>query len=326
MTTAVPEAQAKVQRRVVGWYERVNTRWCYAFLLPSMILAAMFTLYPMVMSWVYSFMRWSGFTENTTFIGFDNYIEIVQDPMFWAAFGRSAIFMVVGTPVRMLLALIVAIVLNKQVMRLSAVFRTMFFLPVVSSAAVIGVVMTLVLSPNNGPVNTVLTNLHLVDEPINFFSPDLSLWTVLGVHIWKNFGTTMIYWLAALQTVPQDYIEAAQIDGAGTWALLRHIRMPILLPFALIIVILTAKENLHAFGIVHAMTEGGPYFASQVIEVYIYQTAFAPVDGVVPRLGYASAAGCFFGTATLIIALVQLWAAKKVADTRSAMRQSGGER
>lgn len=326
MSTPVPPVQAQVQRRVKGWYTRVNTRWCYAFLVPSIILTAMFTLYPMVMSWVYSTMRWTGFTADMDFIGLDNYIELVNDPFFWRAFGRSAIFMVVGTPIRVLLALLLAIVLNKQVMKLSPLFRTMFFLPVMGSAAVLGVVMNLMLSPNNGPVNALLLQTGVVDSAIDFFSPDLALWSVLGVHIWKNLGTTLIYWLAALQTVPQDYLEAAQLDGAGSYALVRHIRLPILIPFALIIVILTAKENLHAFAIVQAMTEGGPYYASQVIEVYIYQTAFEPNDqtGGIPRLGYASAAGCFFGAATLIIALIQLWVARRVVEMRAEIRQTRG--
>ena len=292
-----------------------------------MILTALFSFYPMVMSWVYSTVDWSGYTTDKTFVGLGNYIELVQDPLFWNAFARSGIFVLVGTPVRVFLALLVALVLNQQVMKLSAVFRTMFFMPVMASAAVIGVVMNFVLSPNNGPVNAILMNLHLVGQPIEFTSnPDLALWTVLSVHIWKNFGTTMIYWLAALQTVPDEYIEAAQIDGAGVWSILRYIRLPILLPFALIIIVLTAQENIHAFGIVQAMTQGGPYFKSQVLEVFIYQTAFQPQSGGVPRLGFASAAGCFFGTATLIFALIQLWVVRKVGEMRSEVQAAGGDR
>ena len=327
MTTTILTAgrQQRAQRRVRNWYDRINARWCYLFLLPSLILTALFSFYPMIMSWAYSLMDWTGFTKDKTFVGLSNYIELVHDPLFWNAFARSGVFVLVGTPVRVVLALLVAIVLNRQVMKLSAVFRTMFFMPVMASAAVIGVVMNFVLSPNNGPVNAFLMNLHLVDQPIGFTSdPKLALWTVLAVHVWKNFGTTMIYWLAALQTIPDEYIEAAQIDGAGTWGLLRYIRLPILLPFALIIIVLTAQENIHAFGIVQAMTGGGPYYRSQVLEVYIYQTAFQPQSGGVPRLGYASAAGCFFGTATLIFALIQLWVARKVGDMRSAMKSGGG--
>ncbi|HEY9292472.1 MAG TPA: hypothetical protein VIP98_14400, partial [Microlunatus sp.] len=118
--------QQRAQRRVRGWYDRVNARWCYLFLLPAMILTALFSFYPMVMSWVYSTVDWSGYTTDKTFVGLGNYIELVQDPLFWNAFARSGIFVLVGTPVRVFLALLVALVLNQQVMKLSAVFRTMF--------------------------------------------------------------------------------------------------------------------------------------------------------------------------------------------------------
>ncbi|WP_147264072.1 carbohydrate ABC transporter permease [Desertihabitans brevis] len=313
MSATTPALQRRVQTRVGGWYERSTTRWCYLFLLPALVLTAMFSFYPMVMSWVYSTMDWSGFSDDMSFVGLANYAELVRDRFFWDSFGRSAVFVLVGTPVRVGLALLLAIVLNRQVLRLSVAFRTMFFLPVMASASIIGVVMTFVLSPSNGPVNAVLAGSGVVDAPVGFLSdPDLALWTALVVHGWKNFGTTMIYWLAALQTVPEEYYEAARLDGAGAWALMRHITLPILVPFAVIIIVLTAKENLHAFAIVQAMTQGGPYFRSEVIEIYIFRTAFAPDGGALPRLGYASAAGCFFGTATLLLALAQFWAVRRM--------------
>jgi ABC-type sugar transport system permease subunit len=326
MTTETVESA--VQRRVGGWYSRITTRWCYAFLVPALILTGMFTFYPMIMSWVYSTFSWSGFTEEMTFVGLANYAQLVRDPAFWASFGRSMIFVLVGTPVRVGLALLVAIILNRQVLRLSSAFRTLFFLPVMASASIIGVVMTFMLSPNNGPVNTLLTTSGMVGQPVGFLSdPHLAIWSALAVHTWKNLGITMIYWLAALQTVPAEYYEAARIDGAGWRQLLRHITMPILIPFAMIIIVLTAKENLQAFAIIQAMTQGGPYFSTEVMEIFIYRTAFASDESAgVPRLGYASAAGCFFGVVTLLIALTQVWVARRVAETRRDLRQVRGDR
>lgn len=312
--------QRRIQRRVGGWYARTNARWCYVFLFPALVLTAGFTFYPMIMSWVYSTMDWTGFSDEMTFIGLDNYVNLVQDEFFWAAFGRSLIFVLIGTPIRVGLALLLALVLNRQVLKLSPLFRTMFFLPVMASASIIGVISTFVLSPNNGPVNALLTGIGVVSQPVEFLSdPDLALWTTLAAHTWKNFGTTMIYWLAALQTVPVEYLEAAEVDGAGAWARLRHITMPILIPFAVVIIVLTAKENLHAFALIQAMTGGGPYFRTQVVEVYIFNTAFQPDNGGVPQLGFASAAGCFFGTATLLLALVQVWAARSLSRSRQAL-------
>lgn len=297
-------------------------RWCYVFMVPAGILASLFTFYPMVMSWYYSFLDWNGISDEKSFVGFANYAELMDDPLFWGAFGRSFVFMLVGTPIQVGVALLVAIALNNQAQRMSAVFRTLFFLPTVTTVAIVGVVMTSVFSVHNGPVNLILERLRLIDVPIDFLgNPDTALWTVLGVHVWKSVGMTMIYWLASLQTVPQEYYEAARVDGASRFQLLRHLTVPLLIPFAIIIIVLTANANLHTFAIVQSMTQGGPYFSTQVIEVFIYQTAFVTTDtGGVPRLGLASAAGCLFGVATLFIAVAQGWAAKKVADARQQYR------
>jgi len=298
-------------------------------MLPAAVLSALFTFYPMVMSWWYSLLDWTGFTERGDFIGLDNYWRLVQDQQFWAAFGRSIAFVLVGTPVRVVLALVIAILLNNQLLKLAPVFRTFFFIPVITTAAVVGVVMSFMLGSYQGPVNQLLMMAHILPEPVKFLSdPNTALWSVLGVHVWKGTGHTMIYWLAALQTVPTTYLEAAKVDGAGPLRIARHITWPILLPFAVVIIILTAQSDLHTFALVQAMTEGGPYFSTQVIEVYIYQTAFAAGSSEsgnagVPQLGYASAAGCFFGTVTLVIALAQAWAIRKVNAVRGQLREAG---
>jgi multiple sugar transport system permease protein len=296
-------------------------------MVPGGVLAVLFTFYPMVMSWWYSLLNWTGFTSQQDFIGLDNYREVVHDGFFWDAFARSFLFMIVGMPVQLTLSLGVAILLNNQALKLAPVFRTCFFLPVVTSAAMVGIVFTLVLSPFHGPVNTALTDLGIIHTPFDFLgNPHSALWTVIGVNVWKGLGLSMIYWLAALQTVPRVHLEAAAVDGATRWQAIRHIMVPILIPFALIITLLTANGMLHVFALVQAMTGGGPYFATQVVEVYIYQTAFSTgISGGVPRLGYASAAGCFFGVAVLLITGAQLLVARK-AHTMRAQLATGGDR
>ncbi|HIT76319.1 MAG TPA: sugar ABC transporter permease [Candidatus Avipropionibacterium avicola] len=312
-----------------GWLRSSTIWWCYLFMVPALILSALFTFYPMVMSWWFSFLDWNGFTQRGDFIGLANYWELLRDQQFWNAFGRSMLFVLVGTPVRVLLALLIAILLNNQMLKLAPVFRTFIFIPVVTTAAVVGVVMSFMLGSYQGPVNQVLMALHLVDAPVKFLSdPQVALWTILSVHVWKSTGQTMIYWLAALQTVPVTYYEAAKVDGAGAFRLIRHITWPILMPFAIVIIVLTVQSDLHTFALVQAMTEGGPYFSTQVMEVYIYQTAFAAGSSEsgnagMARLGYASAAGCFFGLATLVIALAQAWAFRKVNQVRGQLRESG---
>jgi multiple sugar transport system permease protein len=305
----------------VGGSRRRVQLWCLAFLLPGLVLGGLFTFYPMVMSWYYSLVQWNGFGSARTFVGLDNYRKLVHDGYFWAAFGRSFLFVVVAVPIRLGLALLVAIVLNNQALKLSKFYRTFFFLPVVTASAIVGIVMTFVLSPFHGPVNQALQHLSLIGSPLDFLgNSHTALWSIMGVEVWKDFGISMIYWLAALQTVPKEYQEAAAVDGANAWQTFGRVTAPILLPFGAIIVVLTANNTLHLFALVQSMTQGGPYYATQVIEVFIYQTGFASENsGGVPQLGYASAAGCLFGLAVMVIALLQLWAVKRANNVRGQL-------
>jgi multiple sugar transport system permease protein len=288
---------------------------------PNLVLAALFTFYPTVMSWYFAFLDWSGFTSEKEWIGLENFREIIEDDFFWDAYIRSFLFMLVAVPIQVVLALIIALILNDSSYKLGPFFRTVFFLPVVTSAAIIGIVMTFVFSPFNGPVNKILLDFNLVDRPVDFLGdPDTALWTVAGVWIWKWFGITMIYWLAALQVVPQDLYEAARIDGANRWSLHKDITLPMVFPFAVVIILITVVGSLNVFGLVQTMTGGGPFFASEVMEVYIYRNAFG--ESGMPRLGYASAAALFFGLTVLILSLLQGWGLKKANDARAQMKQT----
>jgi multiple sugar transport system permease protein len=275
-------------------------------MLPSILLASLFTFYPIVASWYFSMLDWSGVSADRPFVGLQNYAELLADSYFWQAFERSFGFALVTVPIRLGLSLIVAIVLNDQALKLAPVFRTCFFVPVVTTTAIVGVLMQFLFSPFHGPINQLLLALGLASAPIDFLgTPGTALWTVMAVQIWKTFGITMIYWLAALQAIPAELYEAARVDGAGSVALLRGITLPLLKPFAAVIALITAVSTLRVFDLVQTMTGGGPFFASEVMEVYIYRHAFSLQAFSVPRLGYASAAGVFFGLAVMAVALAQ---------------------
>jgi ABC-type sugar transport system permease subunit len=311
---ALTRAGTKTRRGSLG-QQIWRHKWCYVFMIPSLVLAALFTAYPIVASWYFSFLDWSGFTAERTWIGLANYKEVIHDQYFWSAFGRSFLFMAASVPPRLILALIVALILNDRALKLAPIFRTLFFLPVVTTAAIVGIVMTFVFSPFNGPLNKALLMTHILGRPIDFLgNPQTAIWTVIVVFIWKNFGITMIYWLAALQTVPTELYEAARVDGAATRQLFMRITVPLLTPFTIIIALITIVQTLRVFAIVQTMTGGGPFFASEVIEVYIYRTAFG--TGGIPRLGYASAAAVFFGLTTFFIAIIQGWGLRKANATR----------
>jgi multiple sugar transport system permease protein len=301
------------------WERMWAARWCYLFMVPSLVLTAAFTLYPTVMSWYFSLLDWSGFGSDREWAGLANYREVIQDDLFWNAYWRSFLFTLVGAPIKIGLALIVALILNDASLRFAAAYRTLFFLPVVTSSAIIGIVMTFVFNPLDGPINMVLLQLGLIDIPQDFLGdPDTALWTVVAVYIWKWFGVTMIYWLAALQVVPQELYEAARIDGANRWQMHRSITLPMIVPFALLIILITVVSALNIFGLVQTMTGGGPFFATEVMELYIYRNAFG--SGEIPRLGYASAAAVFFGVTVLALSLMQGWGLKKANAARAQLK------
>lgn len=297
------ELAAPAVSRRAGRGRRRTTLWVWAFLAPTVVLYGIFTVYPIVGSYWYSLLDWDGFTATKTFVGLANYREVIADPLFWGAFLHTVLFMVVTVPVQVFLSLLAAILLNSPKMPLSRVFRTALFLPVVTTTAIVGVVMQSIFDPSNGPVNLFLQKFG-VGDGINFLgSSHTSLWTSMGVYVWKWLGITLIYWLAALQTVPKELYEAGSIDGATTPKLFRHITLPLLKPFTIIITLLSLEASLHVFDLIQTMTGGGPYYSSEVLEIYIYRWAFA---ATIPRLGYASAAAVIFGLFVFVIGIFQL--------------------
>ncbi|MAU23048.1 MAG: sugar ABC transporter permease [Martelella sp.] len=292
------------------WSSRVD----YLFLIPGMLIFGAFILYPIFAAEYFSLLNWSGFDANAKFVGLANYFELLRDPFFWNAFGRSFLFTLSTVPAQMIISLIIAIILNNKLLKLSALFRTMIFLPVVTPVAVIGIVMTIMLSPFNGPINMAILDIGLLSRPLDFLGdPDLVLWTLAAIYVWKWVGVTMVYWLAALQTVPAELYEACKLDGVKGWQVTLYVIMPMIMPFAIVIALISAISALNVFPLIMSMTQGGPYFASEVMEVYIFRYAFATA-GAIPRLGYASAAGVFFGLAIMSLTILQVLAVRHLRN------------
>lgn len=289
--------------------------WIWLFMLPTVVLFGAYTIYPIIASYWYSLVEWNGFTAGMKFVGFDNYAAVFADPLFWNSFWLTMLFMVAVVPIRVIGALLLAIILNSPKLPLSTLLRTAFFLPVVTTMAIVGVVMQFIFDPVSGPVNVLLRGVGATSSGFNFLGdPNLALWTTVLVYVWKGFGITLIYWLAALQTIPRDLYEAARIDGAGPLNMMRYITMPLLVPFLVIITLLTIENTLQVFDLVLTMTGGGPYYATEVIEIYIYRWAFG---ASIPQLGFASAAAVLFGLLVCVIGVVQLWGIRFAQKARS---------
>ena len=308
------DAAAADARRRPGFGRRLRTSGIdYLFLLPGMLIFGAFILWPVFASEYFSLLDWSGFDTAARFVGFGNYRELVRDKFFWDAFRRSFLFMLTTVPAQMAISLVLAVVLNNRLLKLSSLFRTLIFLPVVTPVAVIGIVMTIMLSPFNGPVNMALLDWGLTPRTIDFLGdPAIVLWTLAAIYVWKWIGVTMVYWLAALQTVPDELYEAARLDGVKGWQVTVFVVLPMIAPFALVIALISAISAMNVFPLIQAMTQGGPFFSSEVMEVYIFRTAFASAAGTLPRLGYASAAGVFFGFSIMVLTVLQIVAMRHI--------------
>jgi ABC-type sugar transport system permease subunit len=219
----------------------------------------------------------------------------------------------------------------------STFYRSVYFLPVVMSPAVIGVIMNLMISNFGDNIDAILLKLHIIHQHIDWLAdPRFVLWIIIAIGIWNTLGINMVYFLAALQTIPSELYEAARIDGAGSFAQFFSITIPMLRSIGLIILFLAILGSLQVFDIVQVLTGGGPYFSSEVVSTYIYQEAFgggmnvggAGGGGVVqPNVGFASAASFFFGVILILLtatqALIWRYARRDSARNAAATTEAG---
>ena len=301
------------------WSNARRHIWSYVFVMPMFVLFLGFTLYPLLASVRYTLYDWDGIGVPRNFVGLEHYISIAQDAFFWNAFKNTLVYTVVLVPTQLTLALGLAIVLNSQWLKAKYIFRAVFFSPVVTSLAIVGIVISLLTSTAGHDLNRLLVNLAITKRPIDWLGdPRTAMWVVIAVGVWIGLGYPMIYFLAALQSVKQDLYDAAKIDGAGNLALFWHITIPSIRPVGLVVLLIALLHSLRVFDTVQVMTRGGPYFATDVVGTYIYRLAFYATEGgdTYARLGYASAAAFFMGLLVMGISILQLAAVRYAARQR----------
>lgn len=275
--------------------------FCWLFVLPTTFFYAAFQGWPILANFYYAMLDWSGIGSDSRFVGLANFKELLSDKWFLNAFANSFLYMLYSVPLLILISLFLAVILNEKALKMRTVYRTLFFLPVITTASIIGTIMMFIWSPT-GAINALL-QLFGMNGRINFLGQaNFALPTVALIAVWKDVGIYMIYWLAALQSVPQDIIEAGALDGAGKWKAFTHITLPIIMPIGAVITLLAVINSLKVFDIVQTMTAGGPFFATDVMGTFVYRQAYASSVGM-PRLGYASAAAMLFGAAIILLGL-----------------------
>lgn len=297
---------------------RTYQRLPWLFLLPSLAGFLAFNLGPILISLVLSLTRWDGLSPlgpesvRQSWVGLGNYLALLEDPVFRRAFANTLFYVAVAVPLEIVLALLLALGLNKPLLGVR-LLRTLYLLPTVTSVVAVGLLWRWVLNPTVGPINLFLQGvagfLGQPDwTPPGWLSdPDWALPGVILASVWAGLGFRMLIFLAGLQNISHDYYEAAALDGAGSWKQFWHITLPMLSPTVFLNILLALVSGFQVFGLVYVMTGGGPLDSTNVLLFYLYQKAF----GLFPfQMGYASALAWVLFLILFALTLVQ-WQLRK---------------
>lgn len=292
-----------------NFWSRSNERAGYLFILPSLIHLFVFLLIPLVFSLYLSFTDWRGTNfYNAPFIGFDNYEFMMGDRRWWNAVGNSAYYTILAVPLGMIISLGIALVMNQK-LRGVYIFRTLFFMPVISSWVAVSVIWITLLDPQAGIVNYVLQAIGLPE--INWLGdPASAMPSLVLITIWKGAGFNMVIWLAGLQAIPQELYEAAAIDGANSWQSFWRVTLPLLKPTSFFLAITGVIGSFQVFSSVYVITGGGPRGSTDVAVHRIYLRAFESFD-----MGYAAALAWVLFIIIFFFTLLQVWYMRRREDT-----------
>lgn len=275
--------------------------WGYLFITPNFIIILFFTVIPIFFSLYMSLTDWN-ILSTPNFIGLENYQNIFSDKVAQETFFNTFYFTVLSVPINMAITLLLAVLLNQKIRGITF-FRTAFYLPVISASVAVSLIFMWILA-NNGLLNQILGSLGV--EPIRWLTdPKIALNSVIGVTIWKGLGLNMIIFLAALQDIPKELLEAASIDGANKIQQFFKITIPLLSPVIFFVTITGVIGSFQSFDLVYNMTKGGPGHATTVIGYYIWKQAFDYL-----HMGYGAALAYIVFAAILFLTSIQ-WVLRK---------------
>ncbi|MEV4534107.1 sugar ABC transporter permease [Asanoa sp. NPDC049518] len=282
----------RLRRALTGW----------AFSAPYTVLFLVFMAVPVVVSLVMSFtdLRSTDLRNPfaVNFVGLDNYTRLFSDDLFLRSSVNTLVFVVIGVPLTIVLALAAATALNSGLLRFRALFRVGFYLPVVTSIVAVAVVWRFLLDPEVGLINNLLRVVG-VDGPSWLFDTKLALPSLIVMAAWRNFGFLMVIFLAGLQAIPGELYEAATLDGASRWQQFRNVTLPLLRPTLLFGGVVTGIGYLQFFEEPFVMTQGGPLSSTLSVSYHIYnQFGFG-------NYGYAAAASYVLFIAIVALSVIQ---------------------
>jgi len=275
----------------------------WGFVLPFLIVYAIFLIWPFINGLRMSFFNWSiTGSGSADFLGLGNYQELFSDPFFWKALGVTLFFTVLSTPLLVLLGLGLALLVNRA-LPAQWLFRTIFFASFVLPVSVVALTWNWLYQPGFGLINSTLTSLGLPE--VGWLSdPNVALISVVILTIWWTVGFNFVLYLAGMQQIPQELQEAAAIDGANEWARIRQITIPLLNRTTALILVLQVIASLLIFNQAYTLFNAGtgPAFSTQGVVQYVYRVGFSSF-----RLGLASAMSYVLFILILIVSIAQFW-------------------
>lgn len=307
MRTFAEEPDSPWRGRIAAaWRSRENQRVAYWFLLPAFLHLLIFTVWPVAFSFFISLHKWSILTDFK-WVGLGNYIRLKDDWFFWNALRNTALYTLGAVPLGLATALAVAVALNHK-LRGVMWFRTIFYLPAVTSAVAVSIVWSWIYFPEHGLLNAALKFVGL--PPVNFLGePAWALPALVLISVWSGLGPRMLVFLAGLQGIPEPLYEAAELDGAKGGTKFRHITLPLLAPTVFFLTVTSIIGSFQVFTLVYMMTKGGPLRSTDVVVYHIYVNAFERF-----RMGYAAAQSYVLFAIIFAVTLVQFRLMRRGAE------------
>jgi multiple sugar transport system permease protein len=271
----------------------------WAFIFPATFLIVLFGIVPIGWALLLSFQQ-NDLLTTPKYVGLENYRNLLHDPVFRDSVRRTIVYTLLFVPLSVGGALGLAVLLNAK-LRFSRFYRTAVFIPVATSTVATAIIFNWLLDPTYGLANFVLGKVGL--GPYGFFQdPDQAMYAIVAMTVWGWIGFDVIIYMAALQGISPDIMEAAELDGSRGWSTFRHITLPLLSPATLFLIVWSTINALQVFDEIYVTTRGGPLQATTVIVYYLYSQAFQFFHA-----GYAAAIALVLFAATLVFSVIQLW-------------------
>lgn len=282
---------------------RGSKKTAFIYLAPAMIVILVFLYLPIILNFMNSLYEWGAVSKDVTWIGIENYKELLQDETIRIAIKNNLIFMIMSIVCQIGVSLVIAAVLeNKFMRRWQSIFRTIYFIPSLLMITVTGITFKMLYSPTIGLINPLLELFGIDTSNIDILgNPESAIFGVAGASQWQFIGYTVVLFIVAMQNISDDIYEAAEIDGASGIQRFFRITVPLLKDTILINMIIVVTGAFRVYDEVYVMTNGGPGRSTQTLATYLYQVGFEN-----DRMGYASAIAFFVFIITFILGLFQM--------------------